>query len=204
MNPKSPSPHHSEAEEEDSLLQQSAQGAHPAMADLDPEDIMSKAEEEMAGTNTDDPADKEAEGEAEEEGAEDEEEQIPQNLYGYWQKSHVKDSDVQAMEGEGTVAPQAESRWRTNLKAPVPIPNPSEIMMLKSHMDRGLSMPPSLFFTNLLKFYGLQLHHISPNSLASVAGYAALCEGYLVIYPRVDLFQLFFYVWANYEDDGSL
>jgi hypothetical protein len=43
--------------------------------------------------------------EAEEEGAEDEEEQIPQNLHGYWQKSHVKDSDVQTMEGEGTVAP---------------------------------------------------------------------------------------------------
>jgi hypothetical protein len=64
--------------------------------------------------------------------------------------------------------------------------------------------PPSLFFTNLLKFYGLQLHHISPNNLVSVAGYAALCEGYLGIRPRVYLFQLFFSVRANYEDDGSL
>jgi hypothetical protein len=76
--------------------------------------------------------------------------------------------------------------------------------MLKFHVERGLSMPPSLFFTNLLKFYGLQLHHISPNSLVSVAGYTALCEGYLGIRPRVDLFQLFFSVRANYEDDGSL
>jgi hypothetical protein len=177
------------------------------MADLYPEDIMSEAEEEMAGTNAEDPADKEADGEAEEEqeeGAEDEEEQIPQNLHGYWQKSHVKDTDVQALEGEGIVAPQAESGWRTDFKAPVPVPNPSEIVMLKSHMERGLSMPPSLFFTNLLKFYGLQLHHISPNSLVSVAGYAALCEGYLGIRPRVDLFQLFFSVWANYEDDRFL
>jgi hypothetical protein len=174
------------------------------MADLDPEDIMSEAEEEMAGANADDPVDKEVDGEAEEEGAEDEEEQIPQNLHEYWQKSHVKDSDVQAMEGEGTVAPRAESGWRTDFKAPVPIPNPSEIVTLKSHMERGLSMPPSLFFTNLLKFYGLQLHHISPNSLVSMAGFADLCEGYLGIHPRVDLFQLFFSVWANYEDDGSL
>jgi hypothetical protein len=204
MKPGSPSHHHSEAEEEDSPLQQSAQGAHPAMADLDLEDIMSEAEEEMAGTNADDLADKEAEGEAKEEGAEDEEEQIPQNLHGYWQISHVKDSDIQSMEGEGTMAPQAESGWRTDFKAPVPIPNPSEIVMLKSHVERGLSMPPSLFFTNLLKFYGLQLHHISPNSLVSVSGYAALCEGYLRIRPRVDLFQLFFSVRANYEDDGSL
>jgi hypothetical protein len=77
-------------------------------------------------------------------------------------------------------------------------------MMLKSHVERGLSMPPSSFFTNLLKFYGLQLHHIAPNSLVSVAGYAALCEGYLGIRPRVDLFQLFLSVRANYEDDGFL
>jgi hypothetical protein len=164
---------------------------------------MSEAEEEMAGTNSDDPAEKEADGEAEEESAEDEE-QIPQNLHGYWQKSHVKDSDIQTMEGECTVAPQDESLWRTDFKAPAPIPNPSEIVMLRSHVERGLSMPPSLFFTNLLKFYGFQLHHISPNSLVSVVGYAALCEGYLGIRPRVDLFQLFFSVRPNYEDDGSL
>jgi hypothetical protein len=73
--------------------------------------------------------------------------------------------------------------------------------MLKSHVERGLSMPPSHFFSNLLKFYGLQLHHIAPNSLVSVAGYTALCEGYLGILPRVDLFQLFFSMRPNFEDD---
>jgi hypothetical protein len=76
--------------------------------------------------------------------------------------------------------------------------------MPKSHVERGFSMPPSHFFTNLLKYYGLQLHHIAPNSLVSVAGYAALCEGFLRIRPRVDLFQLFFSVWANYENNGFL
>jgi hypothetical protein len=108
------------------------------------------------------------------------------------------------LENEGIVAPQAESHWQTDFKAPVPAPNSTEIMMLKSHVERGLSMPPSSFFTNLLKFYGLQLHHIAPNSFMSVAGYAALCEGYLGIHPRVDLFQLFFSVRANYEDDRFL
>jgi hypothetical protein len=158
------------------------------MADLYPEDITSKAEEEMAGTTVEEAADKEADGEAEEEeqedGAEAEEEQIPQNLHGYWAKCHVKDAHAQVLENEGTVAPQAESHWRTDFKALVPTPNSSKIVMLKSHMERGLSMPPSSFFTNLLKFYGPQLHHIAPNSLVSVAGYAALCEGYLGIRPE--------------------
>jgi hypothetical protein len=76
--------------------------------------------------------------------------------------------------------------------------------MLKSHVERGLSMPPSHFFTNLLKYYGLQLHHIAPKSLVSVAGYAVLCEGFLRIQPRVDLFQLYFFVRPNYENDDFL
>jgi hypothetical protein len=53
----------------------------------------------------------------------------------------------------------------------------------------------------LLQFYGLQLHHIAPNNLVSVVGYMAWCEGYLGILPTVDLFQLFFCVWPNFEDD---
>jgi hypothetical protein len=81
MNPGSPSCHPSEAEEEDSPLQQSAQGAHPSMADSYPEDITSEAEEEMAGMATEEPTDKEVDVEAEEEeqddGGEAEEEQIP-------------------------------------------------------------------------------------------------------------------------------
>jgi hypothetical protein len=177
------------------------------MSDSYPEDITSEAKEEMARTTTEEAAEKVADDEAEEEQgdeAEAEEEQIPQNLHGYWQKSHVKDAHVQALEDEGFVAPQAESGWQTDFKALVPAPNPSKTVMLRSHMERGLSMPPSSFFTNLLKYYGLQLHHIAPNSLISVAGYAALCEGYLGICPRVDLFQLFFSVRANYEDDGFL
>jgi hypothetical protein len=76
--------------------------------------------------------------------------------------------------------------------------------MHKSHVERGLSMPPSHFFSNLLQFYGLQIHHIAPNSLVSMAGYADLCEGYLGIPPRVDLFQLFFSVRPNFEDDRFL
>jgi hypothetical protein len=67
MNSGSPSRHPSEAEEEDSPLQQSAQGAHPQTADLYPEDITSEVEEEMAGLTTEETAEKEIDGGAEEE-----------------------------------------------------------------------------------------------------------------------------------------
>jgi hypothetical protein len=79
---------------------------------------------------------------------------------------------VLALEKEGIVSPMAKSKWQTHHKALVPAPNKTEVLMLKSHVERGFSMPPSHFFSNLLQFYGLQLHHIVPNSLVSMAGYA--------------------------------
>jgi hypothetical protein len=208
MNSGSPSRHPSNAKEEDSPLQQSAHTSHPPMADSYPEDITSEAEEETVGQAVEEAAEEENDGGAEEEeqddGVQAEEEKIPRNLHGYWVKCHVKDTHVQALENEDTMAPQAESHWRTDHKALVPAPDSTKILMLKSHVERGLSMPPSHFFMNLLKFYGLQLHHIAPNSLVSMAGYVALCEGFLGIHPRVDQFQLYFSVRPNYEDDGFL
>jgi hypothetical protein len=181
------------------------------MVDSYPEDITSEAEEEADDQATRGMADEEEnDGRAEEEEAEQgdcieaKEEQISANLHGYLVKCHVKDVHIKAIENKGLVPPHDEPQWRTNHKALVPAPNQIEILMLKSHVDRGLSMPPSHFFSNLLKFYGLRLHHIAPNSLVSVAGYADLCEGYLRIRPRVDLLQLFFSMRPNYEDDGFL
>jgi hypothetical protein len=211
MNLRSPYHDPSDAEEEDSPLQQTTFTSHHPTVDSYSKDIMSEAEEEVVEQAMEGIVDEEEnDGRAKEEGTERgggieaEEEQIPVNLHGYWVKCHVKYAHVQALEDEGTVAPRAESQWRTDHKALVLAANSTEILMLKSHVERGLSMPPSHFFSNLLKFYGLQLHHIAPNSLVSVAGYAALCEGYLGIRPRVDLFQLFFSVRPNYEDDGFL
>jgi hypothetical protein len=113
MNSGSPSRHPSDAEEEDSPLQQSTHTSHPPMADSYPEDIMSEAEEETAGHTAEEVAEEEIDGGAEEEeqddGTQAEEEQILRNLHGYWVKCHVKDAHVQALEDEGTVAPQAQS-----------------------------------------------------------------------------------------------
>jgi hypothetical protein len=80
------------------------------MADSYPEDITSEAEEEMAGLTIEEAAEKEVDGGAKEEeqndGVEAEEEQIPQNLHGYWAKCHVKDAHVQALENEAPWPPR--------------------------------------------------------------------------------------------------
>jgi hypothetical protein len=66
----------------------------------------------MAGQTAEEAAEKEFDGGAEEEEQDDraeEEEQIPRNLHRYWVKCHVKDIHIQALQNEGTVAPQVES-----------------------------------------------------------------------------------------------
>jgi hypothetical protein len=128
MNPGSPSCHFSDHEEEGSPLQQSAYTSHPPMADSYPEDVTFEAEEEVAGHAMEEAAEEEGnDGGAEEEeqdgGIRAEEEQIPMNLHGYWVKCHIKDAHIQALEDEGTVAPRAESNWRTDHKALVPAPD---------------------------------------------------------------------------------
>jgi hypothetical protein len=43
----------------------------------------------------------------------------------------------------------------------------------------GLVPPLSSFFLTLLEYYGLQLQHLSPNSIALVAIFVQLCEMYV-------------------------
>jgi hypothetical protein len=161
MDPEVSSRHATHIEEEESPLQQSERSPPPqGMADQYLGDSFSKAvdvtEEEIADEDV-------VEEDLSNDGGSDakEPEQIPIKLLGSWAQCKVKDKNILALEKEGTVAARAESQWRTDFKVAVPAPHMTEILMLKSHLKRGLSMPPSHFSRNLLQFYGLQLHHTS-------------------------------------------
>jgi hypothetical protein len=71
------------------------------------------------------------------------------------------------MEQEGLIAAKELSKWRVEPNAIMPTPSKKEIVVLKSHIDRGLSLPPSYFLKSMLRHYRLQLHHIALNSLTS-------------------------------------
>jgi hypothetical protein len=47
----------------------------------------------------------------------------------------------------------------------------------------GLVPPLSSFFLTLLEYYGLQLQHLSPNSIALVAIFIHLCKMYVGVRP---------------------
>ena len=70
-----------------------------------------------------------------------------------------------------------------------PAPHGDERVILVSHLLRGMTLPPSPFFSSVLEYYGLQPHNIAPNSILVLAGFQALFEGYLGISPTVDHFK---------------
>jgi hypothetical protein len=52
--------------------------------------------------------------------------------------------------------------------------------------------PLSSFFLTLLEYYGLQLQHLSPNSITLVAIFVHLYEMFVGVRPSVQLFRCFF------------
>jgi hypothetical protein len=102
---------------------------------------------------------------------------MPETLGGNWEPCNLDEETLSSLEQEGCIASKAISRWRVDPGAIMPAPSDGEVVMLKSHIDRGLSLPPSYFLKGVLRHYRLQLHHIAPNSFTAIAGFVTLCEG---------------------------
>ena len=69
-------------------------------------------------------------------------------------------------------------------------------------LKRGLSVPVSDFVLQLVKWYGIQLHHLTPRSIAYMSCFVAFCEGYLGIRPNLGLWRFFFFLSGQIRGEG--
>src|SRR5215216_7937242 len=74
--------------------------------------------------------------------------------------------------------------------------------MFVAFMIRGFSFPVHDFLRGLLFFYGIQLHHLSPNSLLHIACFITFCECWLGIEPHFGLFRKLYSVKRQSGSDG--
>ncbi|KAK1665130.1 hypothetical protein QYE76_053289 [Lolium multiflorum] len=65
------------------------------------------------------------------------------------------------------------------------------------HLIRGLSAPIHEFLRGLLFVYGLQFHHLTPNSILHIAIFITLCESFLGVHPNWALWKLIFLLRRN-------
>jgi hypothetical protein len=68
---------------------------------------------------------------------------------------------------------------------------PGDFVFFTAYALAGL-VPPLSSFLMLLEYYGLQLQHLSRNSIALVVIFVHLCEMYVGVRPSVRLFRRFF------------
>ena len=55
-----------------------------------------------------------------------------------------------------------------------PAPQEGERVIFRSHYLRGLGLPASSFFRSFMEFYGLQPHHLTPNTVVLLSAIVAL------------------------------
>ena len=69
-----------------------------------------------------------------------------------------------------------------------------ETVMFRDFVECGLTLPVSEFFYRLLQFWGIQLHHLTPQSILHLSIFTHFCEAFLGILPHFHLFQHFFFL----------
>ena len=67
------------------------------------------------------------------------------------------------------------------------MPQEGERDIFCSYCLCGLGLPASSFFRSFLEFYGLQPHHLPPNTVVLLSAFVTLCEGYLGVLPTLKL-----------------
>ncbi|KAK1680054.1 hypothetical protein QYE76_040902 [Lolium multiflorum] len=71
------------------------------------------------------------------------------------------------------------------------------------HLIRGVSTPIHEFLRGLLFMYGLQLHHLTPNSILHISIFITLCEAFLGVQPNWPLWKRIFLCHRNGSSTAS-
>jgi hypothetical protein len=69
-----------------------------------------------------------------------------------------------------------------------------EIVLFQYFVERGLALRASDFFRGLLFYYGIQLHHLNPNSIFHIFIFVHFCEAFLGIETHFGLFCYLFHL----------
>jgi hypothetical protein len=113
---------------------------------------------------------------------------------GEWTYSKCSLTDLNRLVSEGLLQEKNLVNWRPSFHEPFPMENIDEIITFYHFAERGLALPSCSFFRGLLYYYGLELHHLNPNSIYHICIFIHFCEAFLGIKPHWDLFRFLFHI----------
>ncbi|KAK1645316.1 hypothetical protein QYE76_063121 [Lolium multiflorum] len=115
-----------------------------------------------------------------------------------WRKSKVTKESLIPYVAAGIIPEFKRERWRVPAANEVePLPRPVEFVLFLSFLDRGLALPTSDFFRQLLSFYNIKVSDLGPHIVQQIALFVALCECYLGCPPYFPLWVSIFHGRAN-------
>ncbi|KAE8805151.1 hypothetical protein D1007_18790 [Hordeum vulgare] len=111
-----------------------------------------------------------------------------------WLGSDVGEEHIEALRHHRLLPPASQVLVRLPGAETAPTPVVGEVVVFTEHSHRGFGLPASAFFSEWVRFFGLQPHHLAPNAILQLSAFVILCEGFVGIEPRVDQWcSLFFF-----------
>jgi hypothetical protein len=117
-----------------------------------------------------------------------------EKVKGEWIPNTISLRELKGLEAEGLIPAREICSWRSAMGDLTPTPREGEVVVLTSHIHRGISFPLSDFFSAILAHFRVQPFQLTPNSIVILSRFAALCEGYLGIRPQIDLFRFYYQI----------
>ena len=113
------------------------------------------------------------------------------NLSTGWRKSKMSQAAVQELENMGLLQTQAIIQWRAGEGEEYPFEGTLETIIFRDFVECGLAVPVSEFFHALLQFWGIQLHHLTPQSILHLSIFTHFCEASLESFPTSIFFNIY-------------
>ncbi|KAK1626917.1 hypothetical protein QYE76_001232 [Lolium multiflorum] len=112
-----------------------------------------------------------------------------------WERSKISNQDTNMLKRLGLMKKEDAIRFPSEESYPNP---PMEYRVsFVDHLIRGLSPPIHDFLRGLLFVYGIQLHHLTPNSILHISIFITLCECFLGVAPNWALWKRIFCIRRN-------
>ncbi|KAE8785329.1 hypothetical protein D1007_40983 [Hordeum vulgare] len=123
---------------------------------------------------------------------------------GAWVGSDICDGNIDALCHRRMLPPANLVAARVPGAKAAPNPKKGEVVVFEEHFYRGFGLPESDFFARFLTFFGLRPHHLAPNAILQLASFVVLCEGFLEIEHRRDIWRkLFFFKQQSVKMDKA-